>query len=471
MNQLPNVQFRGVTFGFEQDNLLTRREEVYVVACDSTFSLSGGVGQVLYRTCGAPFKALVDSEASNHGPVTDPTVISVPAPAQLYCNYVILASLRRHFKSKMDQVFSKIILRAISLQASSLVMPPIGTGGFRLPISECASALRKALEGIHDFGALNNIVIVDRSLHLIDHIRNGLVQMAVEELLSQSEEVDVDIPVASPSSSNSITQSSNQTSNATASSQIDMTSPFSMFYTYQTQEQLSEMREKRLAEINESPNSQNEDIIEGCPICLLDMCDGDPSNVGRPNGVVKLNRCPHYFHRNCIIQWFSTKPQCPACNTWYMLTHGNQPADGRMTVETISRGRLEGMSNVRGYIRIKYYFPDGVQSNVHPRPGVPYHGISRTCYLPNTDEGHEIAELLQLAFDRRLVFTVGDSVTTGQRNIVTWNGVHHKTSRSGGPTNFGYPDPTYLDRVRRELAAIGITEEILEQQNVLDGSF
>ncbi|CAD5229108.1 unnamed protein product [Bursaphelenchus okinawaensis] len=405
-------------------------------------------------------RALVDAEASNHGPVNDPTVLSVRAPAQLYCQHVIFAPLRRHFKSKMDKVFSKVLLKAISLQAHSLVMPPLGTGGFRLSVHECADAMRKAFERIHDFGSLTEVVIVDRAHHLIDHIRNILVQMAVEELVNQDAN---DSGVQSPSTSNPVASLPNVDPN------LDLASPFSMFYTFQTQEQLDEMKEKRLVEMTE--NHQNDDIIEGCPICLLDMCDGDPINVGGANGVVKLNRCPHYFHRNCIIQWFSTKPQCPACNTWYMLTQGNQPGDGRMDIEVVSRGRLEGMSDVRGYIRIKYYFPSGIQSHAHPRPGVPYHGMTRTCYLPNTDDGHEVADLLQLAFERRLVFTVGDSVTTGQRNVIVWNGIHHKTSRQGGPTNFGYPDPTYLDRVRRELAAVGITEDTLEQQNNLDVSF
>ncbi|CAF4350675.1 unnamed protein product, partial [Adineta steineri] len=47
------------------------------------------------------------------------------------------------------------------------------------------------------------------------------------------------------------------------------------------------------------------------------------------------------------------------------------------------------------------------------------------------------------------------STTTGQENVITWNDIHHKTSISGGPDRFGYPDPTYLNRVRQELADKG----------------
>lgn len=43
--------------------------------------------------------------------------------------------------------------------------------------------------------------------------------------------------------------------------------------------------------------------------------------------------------------------------------------------------------------------------------------------------------------------------------MITWNDIHHKTRMEGGPARFGYPDPTYLDRVLEELEAKGVTEE------------
>ena len=33
-----------------------------------------------------------------------------------------------------------------------------------------------------------------------------------------------------------------------------------------------------------------------------------------------------------------------------------------------------------------------------------------------------------------------------------WNGIHHKTNTSGGSTRYGYPDDTYFNRVKLELA-------------------
>lgn len=65
--------------------------------------------------------------------------------------------------------------------------------------------------------------------------------------------------------------------------------------------------------------------------------------------------------------------------------------------------------------------------------------------------------MLVEAFKRRLTFMVGTSVTTGATNQVVWSGIHHKTSPTGGTSNFGYPDPTYFRRVTEELESRGVT--------------
>ena len=66
-------------------------------------------------------------------------------------------------------------------------------------------------------------------------------------------------------------------------------------------------------------------------------------------------------------------------------------------------------------------------------PGRRYEGTARTAYLPDNREGREVLQLLRKAFEARLVFTVGTSVTTGRSNQVTWNDIHHKTNIYGGP--------------------------------------
>ncbi|CAN0383958.1 unnamed protein product, partial [Laminaria digitata] len=72
-------------------------------------------------------------------------------------------------------------------------------------------------------------------------------------------------------------------------------------------------------------------------------------------------------------------------------------------------------------------------------------------------EGREVLQLLQTCFNQKMTFTVGTSITTGISNSVIWNGVHHKTATSGGSASFGYPDSSYLSRVKQELAAKGIS--------------
>jgi len=88
--------------------------------------------------------------------------------------------------------------------------------------------------------------------------------------------------------------------------------------------------------------------------------------------------------------------------------------------------------------------------------GVSYPSTHRTAYLPNNKEGNEVLGLLRKAFDRRLIFIVGDSVTTGAKNVIVWNGIHHKTSLFGGSSHFGYPDDTYFMRVKVELSDKGV---------------
>lgn len=69
----------------------------------------------------------------------------------------------------------------------------------------------------------------------------------------------------------------------------------------------------------------------------------------------------------------------------------------------------------------------------HPNPGVRYSSTSRTAYLPDSEEGNKVLRLLTKAFERKLIFTVGRSVTTGLNNVITWNDIHHKTNIDGGP--------------------------------------
>eukprot|EP00249_Psilotum_nudum_P022171 c28402_g1_i2 orf=50-550(+) len=96
------------------------------------------------------------------------------------------------------------------------------------------------------------------------------------------------------------------------------------------------------------------------------------------------------------------------------------------------------------------------QTAEHPTPGKPYIGTLRVAYLPRNKDGEEVLDLLKKAWSRRLLFRVGTSVTTGQSDVVVWSGIHHKTRMTGGSSNHGYPDENYFERVKKELADVGV---------------
>jgi len=174
--------------------------------------------------------------------------------------------------------------------------------------------------------------------------------------------------------------------------------------------------------------------------------------------VICLEKCiEHFFHIECINYLIKDKTsfKCPNCSIIYGILIGDMPK-GTMTAYISDNLHCSGYNKV-GTIVINYDFPSGKKDKKH------YSGTSRQCYLPHTNEGIEILGLLKVAFDRKLTFTVGTSVTTGRTNTTVWNGIHHKTNLYGGPTSFGYPDDTYFNRVKQELAAKGVTKENIDK--------
>ena len=71
----------------------------------------------------------------------------------------------------------------------------------------------------------------------------------------------------------------------------------------------------------------------------------------------------------------------------------------------------------------------------------------------------QVLKLLKVAWERRLTFTIGTSVTTGATDTVVWNEIHHKTECSSNHSGHGYPDPNYLDNVLMELSLQGVTDD------------
>lgn len=103
-----------------------------------------------------------------------------------------------------------------------------------------------------------------------------------------------------------------------------------------------------------------------------------------------------------------------------------------------------------------YDIPLGVQLTYHINPGSPYNSTSRIAYLPNNLQGRALLMRLKYAWMHGLTFGIGNSLTTGQSNVVIWSSIHHKTSISGDGNGHGFPDPQYMDRCNADLDALHV---------------
>ena len=160
------------------------------------------------------------------------------------------------------------------------------------------------------------------------------------------------------------------------------------------------------------------------------------------------------------VQWFVHNSK-----TISMIRKATQPPDGKMTISTTSE-KLPGFEkNSNGTIVATYLFKNGIQGPEQPAPGHPFYAMyfPRLTYFPNNPRGKKIVEMVKMAFDRKLVFQIGRSQTTGHDNGVVWNGIPHKTSKAAGP--YGYPDSTYLDHVEKILSVFGITDTVSLSMN------
>ncbi|XP_028914260.1 E3 ubiquitin-protein ligase DTX1 [Ornithorhynchus anatinus] len=211
---------------------------------------------------------------------------------------------------------------------------------------------------------------------------------------------------------------------------------------------------------------------EDCTICMerLVTASGYESVLRhrgvRPELVGKLGKCGHMYHFLCLVAMYNNgnkdgSLQCPTCKAIYGEKTGTQPP-GKMEFHLIPHA-LPGFADSQT-IRIVYDIPTGIQGPEHPNPGRKFtaRGFPRHCYLPDNEEGRKVLRLLIMAWDRRLIFTIGTSNTTGESDTVVWNEIHHKTEFGSNLTGHGYPDPNYLDNVLAELTAQGVSETPLK---------
>uniref|UniRef100_A0A4W3HJ64 E3 ubiquitin-protein ligase n=1 Tax=Callorhinchus milii TaxID=7868 RepID=A0A4W3HJ64_CALMI len=211
---------------------------------------------------------------------------------------------------------------------------------------------------------------------------------------------------------------------------------------------------------------------EDCTICMERLVsssgyEGVLSNKGGKAELVgKLSKCGHMYHLLCLVAMYNNgnkdgSLQCPTCKAIYGEKTGTQPP-GKMEYHVIPHS-LPGYPEPKT-IRIVYDIPAGLQGTEHPNPGKRFtaRGFPRHCYLPDDEKGRKVLKLLIVAWERRLIFTIGTSNTTGESDTVVWNEIHHKTEFGSNLTGHGYPDPNYLENVLAELSAQGVAEECIK---------
>ncbi|VEN40322.1 unnamed protein product [Callosobruchus maculatus] len=207
-----------------------------------------------------------------------------------------------------------------------------------------------------------------------------------------------------------------------------------------------------------------------CPACRQPL-----AVQSAPVDVVVALPCSHVLHLCCLNGALSEQrdsgarcmyAQCAVCGRVYGEKHGNQPP-GAMEWGVVDRC-LPGFKGCRT-IQIVYNIQSGIQGPDHPNPGREYYavGFPRIAYLPDNPKGRRILRLLKVAWQRKLIFTVSRSHTTGCEDVVSWN-IPHKTEIGPSNNSHSYPDSGYLTRVVRELEALGVVDENATNKSVLN---
>lgn len=204
---------------------------------------------------------------------------------------------------------------------------------------------------------------------------------------------------------------------------------------------------------------------ESCNICLNGLTEASSFSETSDFTVSRLSKCGHTFHQACLRGMLRQAGdatyqylRCPFCQKDHGVRTGDCPS-GEMTYGLDDNRMETGYPDANGLIWIRYDIPRGKQGPEHPHPGKKYwtNGFPRYGYIPNNERGMLVLQLHILAWERRLTFTVGTSMTTGEDNQVIWNEIHHKTLSPG----HSFPDPDYIDRVVAELAAHGVSADDL----------
>lgn len=189
--------------------------------------------------------------------------------------------------------------------------------------------------------------------------------------------------------------------------------------------------------------------------CAICRCELEVDNQGgNPVEEIFQLQCHHVYHRRCLEQWFNTRRRCPECQRDFGKVIGDQPRHGTMEWHT-EPFPLAG-HRAQETIIVQFDFPPGVSDS-----GDAYEGRRPKGYLPGNAQGAILLELFKVAFRRRVMFGLGNSMTSGTYRP-TFN-IHIKTSTHRGMVGHGYPDPEYFQRSLEELRTNGVTIDDLPE--------
>uniref|UniRef100_A0A0N5AKU4 E3 ubiquitin-protein ligase n=1 Tax=Syphacia muris TaxID=451379 RepID=A0A0N5AKU4_9BILA len=416
------TNYQSIDITVENIDIVSCDDEIIAVPVDRHCSFSAGISKIIAEAAGPLFKNNVNKIVKRRR--FRPGEVLIFDGHDLNARLVFAAVSSTNL-TDIQLLYEKIFRFANNEGALSLCVSGIGTGILGV---HCESAAKAACQALKEFASnhsennsLKKIHFVDLKSRIVSSFMRQINRLLANELNSESFVSDQPL--------------------GTINCEVDEAQSSEDFCSF--------------FNVVDTPSG------ECCPVCLADF-----STDNLENPTVELSKCHHAFHKDCITHSFRLlQAQCPVCKVWYDVPRGNQPFGGKMTV-TLKAGKLPGYPDSKNYIEICYSIPSGVQTEEHLRPGVPFFGTTRHAYLPYTSDGLLVLELLRLAFRYRLIFTVGDSVTTGAKNVVVWNNIHHKTNVFGGA--FGYPDDNYLSRVKEELASLGINEQLLQNTRKTD---
>ncbi|XP_071145470.1 putative leucine-rich repeat-containing protein DDB_G0290503 [Mytilus edulis] len=399
-------------------SILNLEVECIVKATNENMSFRYGNSAPVYEAARKQYKYECENNSRRYGTLKVGTCVS-SSSTNLYYKYVIHTAeprwqdYRENEKHKcaldLKQSIMCCLVEADKLRMKSIALPFVSTGISPIPKDMCAKEYCKAIEEYsrirNNTSSLLEIYFVDKNYALISLIRQEFAKAFIKSgkrYVSKQE----------PGRQN--------------------LKPFSK----STNVRAAQLR------VRTRMDSRNSEV---CSICWNTMMQP------------KKLQCGHLFCSACIDHHFKNEPTCPQCGGIQGSQTGIQP-QGRMETN-IKSSSLCGFPDT-DTIEIVYVIPSGIQGEEHPHPGRLFEGITRRAYLPNNTKGQLVVKLLKKAFDRRLVFTIGTSRTTGKTGVI-WNDISHKTNPEPNAA-FGFPDDTYFDRVLDDLCFKGVTEKDIE---------